>query len=108
MVASRKHHGQSHKWVKRQRLDAMIRQGNRCYWCKEFMTMPQSGDEQRPTDATLEHLVPIADGGSKKAKNVVAACMKCNTARPTERMLKHNARQQAEAAARRASKEQGL
>lgn len=83
-----------------------MRQGNRCYWCKEFMTVTQHGRDPLPTDATLDHLVPISDGGSKKAKNVVAACAKCNNERPSQKHLRDVAREQAEAQSRREQKDE--
>lgn len=83
MSRAKKHHGKSHKWVKKTRLAAVMRQGNKCHWCQRFMTVPLSHGPQLPTDATLEHVVPLADGGSRKAENTVAACAECNNTRPS-------------------------
>jgi 5-methylcytosine-specific restriction endonuclease McrA len=103
MPGDKKRTGMKHKRIKALRLEAVMRQGNKCYWCKQYMTVPQSGDVSLPTDASLEHVVPIADGGSKRKKtNLVAACMKCNTTRPSKKSLRDSAKAQAEALARKA------
>ena len=33
------------------------------------------------SSATIEHLIPLKDGGSNFRENMVAACYKCNTNR---------------------------
>lgn len=102
MAGYKKRTGLKHKTLKRLRLEAVMRQGNRCYWCKEYMTVPQPGAAPLPTDASLEHVLPIADGGSKRKKsNLAAACVKCNTTRPSNKSMRDNAKAQAEAVAHR-------
>lgn len=102
----KKRYGKSQKWVKRTRLELVMQQGNRCYWCKQHMTVPRGGAfPPLPTDSTLDHVVARADGGSKKRHNLVAACAKCNNERPSKKMLKDNAKQRAEAELARREKE---
>lgn len=88
----KKRYGKNHKWVKRTRLELVMRQGNRCYWCKQYMTIGEGGTiPPRPTDATLDHVIARADGGSKKVTNLVAACAKCNNERPSKASERHAA-----------------
>lgn len=46
----------------------------RCFYCDRFMT--EHG-------ATLDHLVPVARGGSQRADNLVLCCRDCNAAKGT-------------------------
>lgn len=48
---------------------------NRCCWCFA---------ELGPAAATLEHLVPVRDGGRTGPGNVALACADCNTVEPSE------------------------
>ena len=51
----------------------MIAKGiNKCYWCKEPLTLDTS---------TVEHIVPLARGGLDNANNRTLACKNCNEAR---------------------------
>ena len=57
------------------------RQSGRCHYCDQLMTMRHydaRGHDVGPTDATIEHLVPRALGGSNELPNLVAACRRCN------------------------------
>lgn len=63
---------------KRERL--IMRQKNKCYWCSGEMTN-KSG---HPTEATLEHLLRRAIGGSGHTANLAAACRECNEQRGRE------------------------
>lgn len=47
----------------------------RCHWCRMFLT---------DASATIEHLIPIEDGGSTVGTNVRWACKECNNARVLE------------------------
>jgi 5-methylcytosine-specific restriction endonuclease McrA len=44
-----------------------IRQQEKCFWCKEKLVKAQ-----------VDHVVPLALGGSNKAENIVIACLSCN------------------------------
>jgi 5-methylcytosine-specific restriction endonuclease McrA len=67
----------SHAARLRERLHAQ--QGGRCHYCGIPMTQRTiGGAKARPTDATIEHLVPRALGGGNQLPNLVAACSRCN------------------------------
>ncbi len=52
-------------------------QNHRCCWCGRHTT-----DERgRGHSATVEHVVPKAEGGSDDMDNLVMACMRCNNER---------------------------
>lgn len=60
-------------WRKMYREDARRNQGGRCCYCGWGITR---------REATLDHVVPISDGGSDiDARNFVAACENCNRAK---------------------------
>ena len=50
---------------KKLRLRILNRDGRECYWC---------GMEAN----TVDHIVPVAKGGTDDPENLVAACRKCN------------------------------
>jgi len=52
-------------------------QGGRCCYCARLMG-PIYGKKRVET---LEHLIPIALGGSHRYENLAAACLKCNSER---------------------------
>ena len=43
-----------------------------CYYCSSAV---------KPADATMDHVVPIAQGGRSVRGNVVVACKPCNNAK---------------------------
>ncbi len=58
----------------------MERQNGRCAYCGIAMFLPPSrGKADRR--ATLDHVVPIAQGGRDSESNTVAACEACNNAK---------------------------
>ena len=54
-----------------------------CHYC---------GKQFKPNELTLDHIVPIARGGTSTAGNVVAACRSCNENKkldtPVDRILR--------------------
>jgi 5-methylcytosine-specific restriction endonuclease McrA len=52
------------------------RQGGRCYYCRSRMGGP---GELR--EATIDHVIPKAGGGTDRLSNLVAACRLCNAAK---------------------------
>lgn len=52
------------------------RDGNACYYCREPFT-----DERVPT---IDHIVPISEGGGNTQANMVLACDWCNEKRGTK------------------------
>jgi 5-methylcytosine-specific restriction protein A len=61
------------QWWKRKRSPGL------CYYC---------GQKFKPTELTMDHLVPIARGGKSSQGNLVPACKECNNKKkyllPTE------------------------
>lgn len=55
-----------------------------CHWCDVELTKPLAAGRLRPTDATIEHIVPLCDGGAHALENITAACSACNFSRPNK------------------------
>lgn len=51
------------------------KQGGLCHYCKCQMT---DCDGVSPTSLTLDHVIPLALGGTNHRSNMVAACFACN------------------------------
>lgn len=75
-----------HRLRKRRNLCAR-EQGGLCYYCKCVMTPVKVKGDGLPkkTSLTLEHIIPLAHGGTNRRENCAAACYQCNN-------VKHNAR----------------
>ena len=57
-----------------------------CYYCaKPMLLSAGTGTQRQPNRlATLEHIIPLANGGQfSPASNAVAACFQCNQQRGT-------------------------
>lgn len=64
---------------------AVKRQRNRCFYCGGAMLTPPKGrPRHHPDDATLEHLLPLAHGGTWRRENLRAAHRRCNEQRARE------------------------
>jgi 5-methylcytosine-specific restriction endonuclease McrA len=48
-----------------------------CFYCKRPV-VDRRGRHDDPRSATLDHVVPVADGGDSSPGNLVAACRACN------------------------------
>ncbi len=60
-----------------------MEQGGRCYLCGEPMTL--DGDANASRFATLDHVIPVHDGGGRScAANLKAAHRECNMRRGAE------------------------
>lgn len=57
--------------------------GGKCFYCGVEMHNDSKMDE---TQFTLDHLIPLKDGGNNKHENFVAACRKCNSDRGSKRV----------------------
>jgi len=82
--------GNVHKLsVRQRRLKRFYDQQNgKCYWCENDMVLWWAVDSKFyskhfGTTATIEHLLPRADGGSSRVSNLAAACNDCNAIRST-------------------------
>lgn len=52
--------------------------GDHCVYCGILMDFEESGRKQSPTRATIEHIIPLARGGTHTWANVALACRVCN------------------------------
>ncbi|MBM3212518.1 HNH endonuclease [Candidatus Poribacteria bacterium] len=59
-----------HKVVRFSRKNVLLRDRYRCQYC---------GKEFPPNFLTLDHVLPVSQGGKTQWDNVVAACRTCNT-----------------------------
>lgn len=86
------------KRMRRLRDELARAQGGLCFWC---------GREMAPStwnvgaSLSLDHVIPRADGGSNRKDNLVAACKRCNSARPSRASQRHNEQAQRDALARK-------
>jgi 5-methylcytosine-specific restriction endonuclease McrA len=71
------------KAAKTARLFAAIftRDGGRCTYCGVPVRPRAKGLHRAPDLATLDHLIPRAEGGRTVADNLALACHACNNAR---------------------------
>ena len=68
----------------RHRETVMQRDGTSCYYCgKPNLT---------GRGATLDHLVPLCDGGTNDAENLVLACARCNSQKQSSSLEDYIAR----------------
>lgn len=74
-----KAHGVEWESISSSELDAIRRRGE-CYWCG-CETTHYDGIEWKATDATIEHIIPLADGGGHTRDNLTCACARCNFGR---------------------------
>jgi hypothetical protein len=54
-----------------------------CFYCRVPMKAPPFTRPRLPRDVTLEHLIPLSEGGRRGFPNEVAACNDCNGRRGT-------------------------
>jgi 5-methylcytosine-specific restriction endonuclease McrA len=95
-----------HATIKFHRERARRRQRNRCHWCKKPMA---AASLCLPNSVSAEHLVAVGDGGHPlDPKNIVAACVKCNSSRPSEALTRHNLEMQKRAQAERERSKTGM
>jgi len=63
------------KWIRRERRLALyMRDGLACVWCG-------SGLEDEGVTLSLDHVVPVSQGGVNGSRNLVTSCRKCNSVR---------------------------
>jgi len=78
-----KMHGVAYDQIGARELDA-IRSRGVCCWCG-CDTTQYDGVEWRATDATIEHIIPLAEGGGHTRDNLDCACAACNFGRGDSR-----------------------
>jgi 5-methylcytosine-specific restriction endonuclease McrA len=58
------------------------RDGPLCCWCHEPMVKPNKpGDQFNPECETIEHIIPISEGGENALTNMALAHRRCNLRR---------------------------
>lgn len=57
------------------RIRLTAKQNGKCHYCKCTMT---ECDGVTPTSVTLDHVIPLSQGGLNRRSNMVAACFSCN------------------------------
>jgi len=60
----------------------LIRDGNHCHYCGVTMTQSNVGGFH-PTGISIDHVIPVKDGGSSDMDNLVLACRRCNLEKRT-------------------------
>ena len=72
-------------------LSLFLKQDGRCYACGIVMTVitDNKNPKRANSDATFEHIVPKAAGGTDSVVNVVLTCAKCNCTRGHTKPLEH-------------------
>lgn len=56
-------------WVRFSRSNVFLRDGYKCQYC---------GNGFSKSQLTLDHVIPVVQGGKKNWSNIVTACLKCN------------------------------
>lgn len=74
----------SHRKISRRRV-LLKKFGTKCHWCKIEMTpVKVKGDNNpRQTSMTIDHVLPLWNGGDNSRNNTVLACYECNQERNT-------------------------
>ena len=63
------------RWIRRERrLAIYLRDGLACVYCG-------SGLEDEGVTLSLDHIVPVSQGGDNGSRNLVTCCRKCNSVR---------------------------
>lgn len=73
--------GKGGGWITRKRrLAIYLRDGFKCVYCQVDLT------QANPREVTLDHIKPRCQGGSHKARNLITACLGCNSQRQHDRV----------------------
>lgn len=73
-MSNRKDNWQGMNWIRQEkRLAIYLRDGLACVYC--------SAGVEDGTRLDLDHVLPVAKGGSNRESNLVTACQRCNNAK---------------------------
>ncbi len=64
-------------WRHKQRTRLHKKQDGKCHWCKRNCTLFPNKRKQ----LTIDHIVPVCEGGSHEDDNLVGACHDCYSER---------------------------
>jgi 5-methylcytosine-specific restriction endonuclease McrA len=53
------------------------RERGHCFYC-DVLVQPGSGGPHWDTEATLDHIIPVSQGGENSTENAVLSCYHCN------------------------------
>jgi 5-methylcytosine-specific restriction endonuclease McrA len=72
---------------KKLRRAVIARDGTTCRWCgiQTVRLTPALGEQQRPDQLTIDHVVPLSENGGNGVENMVIACYSCNQRRSRPR-----------------------
>jgi CRISPR/Cas system Type II protein with McrA/HNH and RuvC-like nuclease domain len=59
-------------------------QNHRCAYCGQHMTLPRNSSRDNGMRMTIDHVIPVSEGGEDTWENVVAACADCNSIRQSK------------------------
>lgn len=81
----RKRSGKLGRRLAEHRRALFVEQQGLCFYCLRACQLPEQGMHlqpgpyyQPPNQATIEHLKPVAYGGTNHKINLVMACLECN------------------------------
>jgi 5-methylcytosine-specific restriction protein A len=78
---ARNPHQPTGTWIRAEkRLAIYLRDGFRCLACGDDLS------EEDPWQVTLDHVIPVRDGGSNEPSNLFTCCRSCNSSRQTRRL----------------------
>lgn len=63
------------------------KEGGRCRYCRRAVRKRFFTHEDRPDDATVDHIIPRAKQGTNDPDNLALACRKCNHAKGDRELL---------------------
>lgn len=74
--------------ARRLRVEALVeRDGTACTWCcRQMIDAPIVPGRDCSLHMTLEHIVPISQGGTHDLWNLALACFQCNNVRGSSRI----------------------
>lgn len=52
--------------------------GDRCRWCGRPVVFGSRGRYPSGSDATIDHVLPVALGGTRELSNLALCCVECN------------------------------
>jgi 5-methylcytosine-specific restriction endonuclease McrA len=78
---------------KKRRAQLFEKQNGLCFYCGRPMTKVKHKGDGNPKNSslTLEHIIPLEDGGTNRLENLAASCYDCNNKKHRRRMQEKQA-----------------